>query len=252
LTIEQPTLSLDRGDGTRIVARVREGSGPALIHVPGTWGSAATRGSLMDALDPDLTVVCVALPGQDDNWPPPEDPAVTRFTDDTVRLADELGLERFFISGNSLGGMISVDMLRYGPERILGAIPIEGWTHWTVSPNAFGSDVTSTLTPEQTEFLERVRHDLLYRWDPELARRYSTMWRQWDGWDTLCASDIPVLEIWGDRGRERPSREMMRIPDRPNIELEWIAGASHSLLVEAPERLAELINGFVKRVSESL
>jgi pimeloyl-ACP methyl ester carboxylesterase len=166
-----------------------------------------------------------------------------------LSLADTLGLERFFVGGNSLGGMIAIDMLRLAPNRISGAISIEGWTHWTVSQDAFDSDTSSTLNDRQRAFLEQVRHSLLDRWDPELRAEYGTMWKHWDGWDTLATTSIPVLEIWGDRGRPRPSRDRMRIPDRENIELAWIPGASHHLLTEAPDRLAEFINGFMRRVS---
>ena len=56
---------------------------------------------------------------------------------------------------------------------------------------------------------------------------------------------IPVLEVWGDRNRPRPSRRQRRIPERPNIQLQWMAGASHSLPLERPQEVAEAINRFV-------
>lgn len=232
--------------GNRITAEVREGNGPTLFLVPGTWGNAQTRGPLIQNLDDDLNVVCVALAGQDDNWPPPESPSIPQFTDDVISLADDLGCEKFFVGGNSLGGMIAIDALRFGAGRISGAIAIEGWTHSTVSRNAFQGDTGSTLDAAQSAFLKEVRKSLLDRWDPEQKSRYSTMWKEWDGWEILESIEIPVLEIWGDRARKRPSRDVMRIPDREIIQLEWIPGASHSLLVEAPKRLAELINRFLR------
>jgi len=232
--------------GNRTLAEVRDGSGPSLVLVPGTWGNARTRARLVEELDRDLKLVCVTLAGQDDNWPPPERPSIPQFSEDVFSLADQLGLERFFVGGNSLGGMIAIDMLRFGLDRILGAISIEGWTHWTVLDDAFGGDTSNTLGNSQREFLDDVRRQLLDRWKPELRAKYATMWKKWDGWEILAATQVSVLEIWGDRGRPRPSRELMRLPDRENIKLEWIPGASHNLLVEAPERLAELINGFTK------
>ena len=241
-------VEIANGDGTRTTARVRDGYGPALVLVPGTWGNMHTRGRLMERLDPDLAVVNVALAGQDDNWPPPANPSIPGFTGDVLRLVDAAGIDRFFIGGNSLGGMIAVDMLRLAPERVIGAIPIEGWTHWTVLRDAFGDDTGSTLTPEQQAFLQEERRKLLDRWDPDLRRRYGTIWREWDGRETLAATTVPVLEMWGDRGRPRPSRAAMMIPDLPNIEIAWVPGVSHSLLVEAPDLVAGLINGFIRRV----
>ena len=239
------------GSGNRIKAEVRTGPGPILMLIPETWGNAQTRPPLVEKLDRDLMVVCVALAGQDDNWPPPRRPSISRFSEDVRDLANELDLQRFFVGGHSLGGMIAVDMLRFTPRRILGAIAIEGWTHWTVLRDAFRSDTSSTLNDTQQQYLQQVRAKLLDRWEPQLRAEYGTMWKHWDGWETLEATHIPVLEIWGDRGRPRPSRELMRIPDRKDIQLEWITGASHNLLIEAPERLAQLISGFVKAVSGS-
>lgn len=244
-----PVVSIPRSDGTKVTAQIRYGTGPVLVMIPGTWGNASTRGPLMAALDPELTVINVALPGQDDNWPPPQHASIPEFSKDVLRLVDSLEIERFFVGGNSLGGMISVDMLRFGPDRIAGAIPLEGWTHYSVSKNAFGGNTSGTLTSEQEAFLERVHVELLSRWDSELRRRYSSMWREWDGFAILSATEISVLEIWGDRGAPRPSLETMQIPDKPNIEVAWIEGCSHSLLVEAPEKLAGIINGFIRRVS---
>jgi pimeloyl-ACP methyl ester carboxylesterase len=205
----------------------------------------------MERLDPSITVVNVALPGQDDNWPPPEHSSIPEFSQDVLRLADSIGIERFIVGGHSLGGMISVDMLRFGPDRIAGAIAIEGWTHYTVSQNAFNKNVADTQSPEQKAFLAQVRRNLQDRWDPLLRERYTSQWRKWNGWEILAASDIPVLEIWGDRGNPRPNLETMQIPDKPNIEIAWIENCSHSLHVEAPELLAELINKFIHRVMRS-
>lgn len=240
-------VQLTRADGTRITGRVREGSGPSLILVPGTWGNMHTRGRLMERLDPDLNIVNVALPGQDDNWPPPADPSIPAFTSDVLRLADHLGLERFFIGGNSLGGMISIDMIRIAEERLLGVITLEGWTHWTALPDAFGDNVHDTLTPEQAAAVAAERRKLLDRWDPAMRARYGTIWREWDGSETLKNATVPILSVWGDRGNPRPSREALKVPDKRNIELFWVANVSHNLLVEAPDIVAEKMNEFIRR-----
>jgi pimeloyl-ACP methyl ester carboxylesterase len=42
----------------------------------------------------------------------------------------------------------------------------------------------------------------------------------------------------------------MQIPDRPNIELQWIAGASHFLPLERPAEVAAALNGFIRRVEK--
>jgi pimeloyl-ACP methyl ester carboxylesterase len=233
-------------DGTHTTARIRDGKGPALVLIPGTWGNMRTRGRLMELLDPDLTIVNVALAGQDDNWPPPSEPSIPRFAPEVFRLADKIGLERFFVGGHSLGGMVAIEMLRAKDNRIRGAISIEGWTHHDVASNAFAGNINGTLKPEQQAFVEDERNKLFDRWGPAMRTKYTSVWKQWDGSDILATTTVPILEIWGDRARPLPSRAAMRIPERPNIELFWVRGASHSLLVEAPEILAKEMNRFIR------
>ena len=54
-----------------------------------------------------------------------------------------------------------------------------------------------------------------------------------------------MLEVWGDRNQPRPSRRQMRIPERANIQLRWVPGASHSLPLEKPQEVADAIDRFV-------
>jgi pimeloyl-ACP methyl ester carboxylesterase len=60
-----------------------------------------------------------------------------------------------------------------------------------------------------------------------------------------------VLELWGDRNQPHPSREVMQIPDRPKIELQWITGASHFLPLERPAEVAAAVNAFVRRAEKA-
>jgi pimeloyl-ACP methyl ester carboxylesterase len=74
------------------------------------------------------------------------------------------------------------------------------------------------------------------------------MWRRWNGHGILAATRVPVLELWGDRGRTPPSLEQMQIPDRSNISVQWFHNCSHSLLIECPDQLAKAINAFIDKV----
>ena len=61
----------------------------------------------------------------------------------------------------------------------------------------------------------------------------------------VVATTLPVLELYGDRGRPQATREQLRIPDRENIQLRWFASASHSLHYERPKLVADAINQFI-------
>lgn len=68
----------------------------------------------------------------------------------------------------------------------------------------------------------------------EEIQAFSSVWKEWDGFEFLTATDIPILEIWGDQGRRPPSRDQLRIPDKESIEVVSIENADHHLLIEAP------------------
>ena len=75
--------------------------------------------------------------------------------------------------------------------------------------------------------------------------RFSRIWRRWDGDPILAATRLPVLELYGDRGRAAPTRETLGIPARGNIELHVIRGVSHYLHVERPKEVAQACRRFL-------
>ena len=78
---------------------------------------------------------------------------------------------------------------------------------------------------------------------------FSRFWRRWDGGPILAATLLPVLEIYGDRGRAAPPREALGIPARRNIDLQVIAGVSHYVHVERPHEVALACRRFLASVA---
>ncbi len=232
-------------EGGRLAYHVRPGTGPTLVLVPGSWGDYRVFDAVLAALDASLHVVIVEMRGHGDSWPPTLDGSMESFADDVLRVTDALGLRRFYVGGHSIGGMIAVELAGRRPEALAGAVSIEGWTHWRVQREAFGQVKGTTLNAEQQAQRQAARARVLDRLTKEQRAAFASVWRQWDGLPILKTTPVPVLELWGDRGRPRPSRTVMRIPDRPNIELAWFRGASHSLLIERPAGVAAHINRFI-------
>lgn len=146
----------------------------------------------------------------------------------------------FYIGGHSIGGMVAIEIAGRNPKGLKGVIAIEGWTHHLVQAEAFGGD-RRPLPARAAALRERITKSLT---DAEM-KEFATAWRKWDGSKILEATHLPVLSVWGDRGRERPSRALLRIPERDNISLHWVKNAGHSILVEAPEEATRAVNGFI-------
>ena len=233
--------------GATIAYHVREGRSPPLVLIPGSFNAAGALEDIVDHLDPALHVVVVDLRGHGGSWPPPENGSIELFAQDVLQVLDQLELSRCFIGGHSIGGMIALEIARVRPEALHGVISIEGWTNHHAQRDAFHDDTMSTLSAEQMAERERLRQQVLHRWTDRQQADFAAVWRTWDGSDLLQRTDLPILELYGDRGREPATHEQLHIPWRDNIELRWLAGASHSLPLECPAEVARLISDFMER-----
>jgi pimeloyl-ACP methyl ester carboxylesterase len=242
--------AFSRDDGSTLSAVVRPGDGPTLMLIPGTFSPVAVFDPVVAELNPDTNLVLAEVRGQGGSWPPVWDMVMRDLTEDALEIADRLGLDRFAIGGHSLGGMISIDILDAAPDRITGSISIEGWTHHCVAKDAFADAIVSTLTPEQEQIRMEMRAKIFERWTEEARENHATIWRKWDGLSILEETDVPVVEIWGDRGLQVPTLKAMRIPVKPNIEVVWMNGASHALLMERPSEVAATINSFMTCITQ--
>ncbi|HHZ62800.1 MAG TPA: alpha/beta hydrolase [Dehalococcoidia bacterium] len=238
---------LELSDGGRMNCYLRKGSGPTLVLVPGTWGGVWRFETLVAALPPTIEIAVVELRWQGGNKPPSLDMSMEQIADDVLKAIEAMELERFVVGGHSIGGMIAVEIAGRDVPGLVGAIPMEGWTHHTVVKTAFDGAVVSNLSPQEETQRQADRVRGRGHLTEEELRAIGTIWRQWDGYGCLERSAIPILGIWGDRGRPRPNREGLRIPDRDNIEIAWITDASHLVLLEDPPDVARLVLEFLER-----
>lgn len=230
---------------------IREGDGPNLVLIPGSWGDYRTFNHLVEHLDRDLNLIIVELRGHNGSQPPSTDCSMELFAEDVLRVIDAIGLKRYYVGGHSIGGMLPIEIAGRRPEQVAGAIAMEGWTHWKVQQEAFGDGPDETITSEQLAERQANRARVYDKLTQEQRDSFSSVWRRWDGYPILETTEVPILEIWGDRGKPKPSRELLRIPDRPNIELVWIEGASHAMQVQQPDTIATAINSFIRRTQEA-
>ncbi|MCY3912005.1 MAG: alpha/beta hydrolase [Chloroflexi bacterium] len=240
-TIEAPGATLSHYE--------REGRGPPLVLIPGSFNAAGALKDIINHLDAAQHVVVVELRGHGGSWPPPVNGSIELFAQDVLQVLDRLRLGPCFVGGHSIGGMIAIEIARVRPQIVDGVISIEGWTDHHAQRDAFRDDTMSTLSAEQLEQREQLRHEVLHRWTDRQRLDFAAIWRTWDGFDVLRRTDLPILELYGDRGREPATHEQLHIPRRDNIELRWLPGASHSLPLECPCEVARLIDDFMRRCS---
>lgn len=229
----------------------RPGTGPTLLLIPGTFSDARNYVATVRALDPSYELLILEHRGIGGSWPPPVTASIEACAKDAIDVLDTLNVPTCYVGGHSLGGMIAIELGRHIPERLRGIISIEGWTSSQAAVDAFQSDMKSTLSPEQSAELAVYRTEILHRWTPEQREMFGTIWKKWSGAEILQTTSLPVLELYGDRNRPQPARELLGIPQRDNLELVWFAGASHSLLVERPREVAAEITRFVDKCEKA-
>lgn len=236
-------------DGTRLAYHIREAAGPNLVLIPGSWGDYRVFNHLAEFLDPDLRLVIVELRGHGDSSPATLNGSMGLFADDVLKVIAHLKLDRYYVSGHSIGGMLAVELAGREPTGLAGSMPLEGWTHHTVQKNAFGHLPDFPLSPEHDAERMASRERGLARLSEAERQNFGQVWKNWDGNEALKKTRVPVLEIWGDRNMSPvPDRATMQIPDRENIKMAWIHNASHALLVEQPEAVASAMNAFIESV----
>ena len=236
---------IHRHDGGRLVYYHWPSDGPSLLLIPGSWSEYRQYDAVRAHLDQDVNLVIVELPGHGRSWPPAIEGSIENFAHDVLRVTDALGWKLWYAGGHSIGGMIAIELAGQRPEQVAGVISIEGWTNHHVSREAFSGHNYNTLSETQKKQRQQGHSKTLSRLSKEQIAAFAAIWRRWDGLPLLRSTCARVLEIWGDRNRPRPRRQAMRIPERSNIQLHWIAGASHSLLLERPEEVAAVINRFL-------
>jgi pimeloyl-ACP methyl ester carboxylesterase len=248
LVFERHAVTLE--DDAKISYAIRKGTGPTLVLIPGSFDALESWQPVIEKLAPDLQVVVVELRGHGESWPPPtaETGTIEQFAEDVLAVTRAAGLKPFYVGGHSIGGMVAIECAGRQPQRLKGVISIEGWTRASVLGAAFKGNTDGTLSAAQKARKYELRRPTTKRWSPAQISAFVQIWEKWDGTQSLEHTSLPVLELWGDRAIERPDRARLQIPERPNIELRWVAGASHFLPLERPEDTAVAIQEFIRKV----
>ena len=94
------------------------GSGPPLIILHGLYGSSDNWVSMAKSISDSFTVF---LPDQRNHGLSPHSDIhdYDSMKEDLYELADELGLDRFFLAGHSMGGKTAVSFALNWPEKLL-------------------------------------------------------------------------------------------------------------------------------------
>lgn len=104
--------------------------GPTLILVHGFAASVHAWRPWIQRLDSDYRLIAIDLPGHGLTEAPSNYQAsLDRNAELIETLADDLGIDRFVLAGNSMGGAVSIDFAMQHPQRLAGLVLVDaaGW-----------------------------------------------------------------------------------------------------------------------------
>lgn len=255
-----------------MLAHSRSGNGEPLILVHGITHRRQGWDTVTPYLEKEHEVIAVDLPGHGESQDVAADfdGSISSLVDAVEELARDLGLERWHVAGNSLGGLIALELAARGAVASATAVSPAGF--WSPVGRAWARTVLSgasaalkRMSPEQ---LDRALGSSAGRMaltglimahpgrqDPEvlaadlqgLARPrdgFATMLAALDRWTVPRRSDVPTMVAWGNRDYLLPRAQIRRLRQvLPDAHVVVLPDCGHVAMADDPALVAEVILG---------
>lgn len=214
------------------------GDGSPLLFLHGTGCDSRDWDRVVARL-PGVRAVRMDFRGHGRSDVPPGPFTLDDLAEDSLALIDRLDQTDVLLVGHSLGGMVAMAAASRS-RRVGGLVLLEGWTRLK-GMNAFGPGrFYGGLNRRRIEAIRRKDAKTRARFDPAAWAHFWQSVEAFDASDFLASARIPILEVYGARGRIDSTRARLMIPDNPRIRLEWISDAGHYLPHERPDEVARL------------
>ena len=266
-----------RSDDVHLNVAVRQGpaDGPVLLLLHGFTGSIATWQPHMEALAADCTTIAIDALGHGDSDTPP-DPRRYRMeyvVADTLRIADQLGIDRFGLVGYSMGGRMALHIAA-ASDRVTGLV-LESASPGLATPAerearvAADEELATLLETEGIDaFVERWERLPLFASQATLspAARLALRTQRSSAdpcglanslrgagtgaqpplHERLGGIRVPTLLIAGELDHKFVQIARQMHAALPDSRLETVAGAGHAVHLEDPPRWNALVRQFIR------
>ncbi len=194
------------------------------------------------------------------------EPSLDHAARDVLALLDRLELEKVVLGGCSMGGYVTLALLRLAPERVGGVALIgakatadtdearanrlevarraeaegtAGWLAEQMLPKLLGE----TTRHRRPEVAERVR-ELVEQQPPSgVAWAQRAMAARGDSTELLRSLEVPVVVVAGEEDTVNPPQTARDLADTvPHAELVGLPEAGHLTPMEAPEAVVDAVS----------
>ena len=260
-------------DGQTIAYLERPGSADTIVLIHGFGANKDNWVRFVRHIPAQFRVLAFDMPGHGDSSKLEDKTYNIDFmTDSLDQAAVALGLTRFHIAGNSMGGYISMLYTARNPDKVLtmNLLDAAGLIAQTPQPSELQLALMrgeSPLTPDTTEeFIELLGYafhekpfipwpitSVLAERAVESSAFTRKMWKDFNAYSTdivplLPQLDLPVLVIWGDKDRilHVSTTEVLE-RSLPNVETVIMKDCGHMPMLERPKETAGYYVSFLSR-----
>jgi len=234
--------------------------GLPVVFVHALGGSAEQWRAQLEHLRPDRRALAIELRGHGGSEPAAGgDYGIAAFADDVEAVADDLGLESFVLAGHSLGAAVTVEVAARHPGRVAGLLLVDPSGDQTRAPRAEAEAFLSTLRADpEAEFgfyfkqlllgaapevADRVLADLARVEPPALLAAVESA-AEYSPTEALARYPGPKLALITDFNTLPTSLHRL-VPDLPALPF---PGTSHWPMLDRPEELNRVVDGFLARI----
>jgi pimeloyl-ACP methyl ester carboxylesterase len=232
--------------GTMFYAQ-SDGSGVPVVFLHGTGCDAADWGATIAALPAEMHTVLIDFRGHGHSDVPTAPFTLQDLADDVLHLIDRRGFERAILAGHSLGGMVALAVTRASPN-IAGLVLLEGWTSLSAARAFDDGRFYGTIPRVAIAQIQHKMQATRARFTPLAWAHFWSSVERFDAFEPLERVAIPIVEAYGQLGRNAETEMNLRVPPNPHIEWFWIPNAGHYLPHERPRQVAAACQRCVQRV----
>ena len=240
------------------------GSGTPLVLVHGFLGSSDMWAPQIEFFKDDFRVIAPALPGFGKSNKVNSCNSIECMAKSILTSLEKKKIERFYLLGHSMGGMIVQEMIKLAGEKILKLI-------------CYGTGPRGNI-PGRFETIDQSREKLKINGLKDTAHRIAKTWfveedkskyfylceeagkqtsieavdnglvamKNWSGVENLKNIKNETLIVWGDQDKAYNFNQVETLNNNiPNSDLKVIKGCSHNVHLEKPEEFNAVVEEFL-------
>ncbi|MDA7795524.1 alpha/beta hydrolase [Candidatus Pelagibacter sp.] len=242
------------------------GNGTSLVLVHGFLGSSEMWRLQIDFFKENYRVFAPALPGFGKSNNVNSCDSIECMAKSILTSLKKKKIERFYLLGHSMGGMIVQEMVKLAGEKILKLICYGTGPRGNIPGRFETIDVSrdklkingldnTAYRIAKTWFIEEDKSKYFYLCEEagkqtsiEAADNGLVAMKNWDGVKNLQNIKNETLIIWGDQDMAYNFNQVETLNDNiPNSNLKIIKGCSHNVHLEKPDEFNTIVSEFLKK-----